>query len=142
MKKIAFIAIVMLCGTAALVYAQDGGAVAVAIDNPVEVVSSAFSDIKAKNYTALASLLLMALAFYARKYAPSASFFTTFAGKLTLTIVAGLAAAVGEALVYGKLDLNSLISGLAGTLSAALAIAHPTPPAPVVPANPAPLKAV
>lgn len=115
----------------------DAGAPAAQPDlsNPIGVASDVISDVKAKNWMALASLILMALAFYARKYAPQAHFFQTFQGALTLCIGAGVLSAVGEAIYGGKLDVNTLFAGLSAVASAAFALAHPTasgqPAAPV-----------
>lgn len=95
------------------------------LSNPVDVIGSAVADVKAKSWIALASLLCMAIAFYARKWAPKAHFFQTFKGALTLTIGAGLLSAIGEALYGGKLDVNTLFAGLSATASAAFAVAHP-----------------
>lgn len=97
------------------------------VSNPVETIGEAVKDAQAKNWIALASLILMAAAFYARKYAPELSFFHTFAGGLVLCLAAGLMSAVGEAIYGGKFNLNALLAGLAATASAAFAIAHPTP---------------
>jgi hypothetical protein len=96
------------------------------LSNPIATLGEAVEDAKAKNYMALASLILMALAFYARKYAPQAHFFQTFKGALTLCICAGALSAVGEAMYGGKLDVNTLFAGLSATASAGFALAHPT----------------
>jgi hypothetical protein len=90
-----------------------------------EIVTAAFTDLSAKNWVALAAVLLPVLAWLVRRFLPASHFVHTAIGGVVLSVVPGILDAVAQSLTSG-FHLNAVVSAVLTTVLSSLAVSNPS----------------